>query len=73
MLAALNQYCCPDLVANALTTTLMLLFNDNMDASEEIKAFCSWFNGMVNDMAHCKIFLPPILIVMFFLCSLHSR
>jgi hypothetical protein len=27
---------------------------------------------MVNNMAHCKIFLPPILTVMFFLCSLHS-
>ncbi len=35
MLAALNQHCCPDLVANAFTT-LLLIFNDSMGASEEI-------------------------------------
>ncbi len=26
---------------------------------------------MVNDMARCKIVIPQILMVMFFLCSLH--
>jgi hypothetical protein len=71
MLAALNQHCHPDSVANAFPT-LLLLFNDSMGVSEEIMAFCSWFDGMVKDMALCKIFLPPILIVMFFLHSLHS-
>jgi hypothetical protein len=72
MLAALNLHCHPDSIANAFTT-LLLLFNDSMGASEEIMAFRSRFDGMVNDMAHCKIFLPPILIAMFFLCSLHSH
>jgi hypothetical protein len=28
---------------------------------------------MVNDMAWCKIVIPPILMVMFFLCSLHPH
>ncbi len=70
MLAALNQHCHPDSVTNAFTT-LLLLFNDSMGASKEIMAIRSWFDGMVNNMVHCKIFLPSILIVMFFLCSLH--
>jgi hypothetical protein len=35
MLAALNQHCRPDLVANAFTT-LLSLFNDSMGASEKI-------------------------------------
>ncbi len=71
MLAALNQHCRPELVADTFMT-LLLLFNDSMGASEDIMFFCSWLNGMVNCMAHCKIFLPSILIVMFFLRSLHS-
>jgi hypothetical protein len=71
MLDALNQHCRHDFVANAFTT-LLSLFNDNMGESEEIMAFCSHFDGMVNDMAQCKIVIPPILIVMFFLCLLHS-
>ncbi len=71
MLAALNQHCCPDSVVNAFTT-LMLLFNDSMSESEEIMAFRSRFHGMVNDMSRCKIILPPVLMVMFFLHSLHS-
>jgi hypothetical protein len=71
MLAALNWHCCPDSVANAFTT-LLSLSNISMGVSKEIMAFCSQFNGMVNYMARCRIFLPSILIVMFFLCSLHS-
>jgi hypothetical protein len=27
---------------------------------------------MINEMSRCKIFIPPMLMVMFFLCSLHS-
>ncbi len=50
MLDALNQHCRPDFVANAFTT-LLSLFNDNMGKSEEIMAFYSHFDGMVNDMA----------------------
>jgi hypothetical protein len=70
MLAALNQLCCPDLVANVFTM-LMLLFNDNMTESEGIIAFCFHFDGMVYDMAQCKINLPPIILVMFFLWYLY--
>jgi len=73
MLAALNLHCRPDTVANAFTT-LMSLFNDNMGAdSEDILAFRSRFDGMINKMSRCKIFIPQILMVMFFLRSLHSR
>jgi hypothetical protein len=72
MLATLNQHCQPDSVANAFTT-LMLLFNNSMGESEEIMAFWSRINEMVNDMSRCKIILPLVLMVMFFLCSLHSH
>ena len=27
---------------------------------------------MLNKISRCKIFIPPMLMVMFFLCSLHS-
>jgi hypothetical protein len=50
MLDALNQHCRPDSVVNALTT-LLSLFNDSMGVLEDIMAFCSCFDGMVNDMA----------------------
>jgi hypothetical protein len=72
MLAVLNQHCRPDSVANAFTT-LMLLFNNSMGKLEEIMTFRSRFNGMVNNMSCCKIILPLLLVVMFFLHSLHSR
>ncbi len=71
MLDALNQHCRPDSIANAFTT-LLSLFNDNMGESEEIMAFRSCFDGIVNNMARCKLVIPPILMVMFFLCLLHS-
>ncbi len=71
MLNALSQHCCPDSVANAFTT-LLSLFNDSMGELEEIMAFCSHFDGMVDNMAQCKIVIPPILMVMFFFCLLHS-
>jgi hypothetical protein len=72
ILAVLNQHCCPDSVANAFTT-LMSLFNDSVGKLEEVMAFWSRFDGMVNEMSRCKNFLPPVLMVMFFLCSLHSH
>ncbi len=71
MLDAFDQQCRPDSVPNAFTT-LLSLFNDNMGESEEVMAFHSRFDGMVNDMAQCKIVIPPILMVMFFLCLLYS-
>jgi hypothetical protein len=72
ILAALNQHCPPDSVANFFTT-LMLLFNDSMTGPEKIMAFCSSFDGLVNNMGWCKITIPPIHLVMFFLCALHPR
>ncbi len=66
MLAALNQHCRPDSVANVFTT-LMLLFNNSMGELEEIIAFQSRSNRMANNMSRCKIILPPVLMVMFFL------
>jgi hypothetical protein len=71
MLAALNQHCRPNSVANAFTT-LMSFYNNSMGESEEIMAFLSRFDGKLNDMSHCKIILPLVLMVMFFLHSLHS-
>ncbi len=50
MLDALNQHCRPDSIENAFTT-LLSLFNDNMGELEEIMAFHSCFDGMVNNMA----------------------
>jgi hypothetical protein len=67
MLAALNQHCHPNSVANAFTT-LLSLFNNSMGASEEIMDFCSQFDGMVNDILfqnhssfniNCDV-LPPL-------------
>jgi hypothetical protein len=72
MLAALDQHCRPDTVANAFTT-LMSLFNDVQGNSEPIMEFCSCFDGMVMDMTRCKNVIPPILLVMFFLCDFHGR
>jgi hypothetical protein len=66
MLAALNQHCRPELVANTFMT-LMSLFSDNMSKSEDIMAFQLQFDGMINKMSHCKIFIPLMLMVMFFL------
>ncbi len=71
MLAALDQHCRPDTVANAFTT-LMSLFNDAQGNSEPIMEFCSCFGGMVMDMMQCKIVVPPIFLMMFFLCALHG-
>ena len=72
MLAVLDQHCRPDKIANAFST-LMSLFNDVQGPSEPVLEFCSQFDGMVLDMSRSKIFLPPILLVMLFLCTLHSR
>jgi hypothetical protein len=71
MLAVLNQHCCPDTIANAFST-LMLLFNGVQGPSEPVLEFHSRFDGMVLDMSRSKIILPPILPVMLFLCALHS-
>ncbi len=72
MLATLEQHCWPDTISIAFSM-LMSLFNDVQGPSEPILKFCSRFDGMVLDMSCSKIFLPPIFLVMLFLCTLHSR
>ncbi len=71
-LAVLNQNCPPDSIANAFTM-LMSLFNDSLTNSKEIMAFCSHFNGMVKNMARCKVTISPILLVIFFLWAMHPH
>jgi len=72
MLAVLDQHCRPDTIANAFST-LMSLFNEVQGPLEPILELHSRFDGMVLDMSCSKIFLPPILLVVLFLCALHSR
>ncbi len=50
MLAALEQHCHPDTVANAFTM-LMSLFKDVQGESEETLAFWSCFDGLIMVMA----------------------
>jgi hypothetical protein len=72
MLAMLDQHCCPDSIANAFST-LMSPFNDVQGPLEPVLEFRSQYDGMVLDTSHSKIILAPILLVMLFLCALHSR
>ncbi len=71
MLSALNAYCCPDTVANAFSS-LLSIFNELQGEDEPILAFWSWFDGLIFEMARCKVVIPPLLLVMLFLCALHS-
>ena len=72
MIDVLNRHCRPDSVANAFTT-LMSLFNDVQGDTEPIMEFRSRFEGMVVDMSRCKVIIPPLLLIMIFICALHSR
>jgi hypothetical protein len=69
--SALKTYCCPDLVANAFSS-LLSIFNELQGDNEPILAFWSWFDGLIFEMACCKVVIPPLLLVMLFLCTLHS-
>jgi hypothetical protein len=40
--------------------------------NEPILAFCSRVDGLILEMAHCKLVIPPLLLVMLFLHELHS-
>ncbi len=71
MLVALTAYCCPDSVANAFSS-LLSLFNKIQGEDESILAFRSCFNGLVLEMACCKVAIPPLLLNMLFLRALHS-
>ena len=72
MLSALMQHCRPDTVSNAFTS-LLSMFNDIQGDSESIIEFRSRFDGLNLELSRCKVFLPPILLVMLFLRALHSR
>jgi hypothetical protein len=71
MLSALNAYCCPNLVANTFSS-LLSIFNELQGDNEPILAFWSQFDGLIFEMARCKVVIPPLLIVMLFLHALHS-
>ena len=72
MLDVLNRHCRPDSVSDAFTT-LVSLFNDVQGNSEPIVEFWSRFDGLALDMFWCKVIIPPLLLVMIFICGLHSR
>jgi hypothetical protein len=63
MLAALNTYCHPNFVANAFSS-LLLIFNELQGKKKPILEFCSRFNGLILEMACCKVVIPPLLLVM---------
>ncbi len=72
MIDVLNRHCRPDSVTNAFTT-LMSLFNDGQGNSKPIVKFRSWFDRMIMDILRCKVVIPSLLLVMIFICALHSR
>ncbi len=72
MLAALNAYCHPDSVANPFFS-LLSIFNKLQGNNKPILAFRSHFNGLILEMACCKVAIPPLLLAMLFLHVLHSR
>jgi hypothetical protein len=59
------------MMPTTLTAFKSFRCTDSMTDFKKIMAFCLRFDGMVNNMAQCKITIPPILLVMFFLWSLH--
>jgi hypothetical protein len=72
MLATLNAFCRPNSVANAFSS-LLLIFNELQGNDEPIVAFCSQFDGLILEIAQCKVVIPPLLLIMLFLRALHSR
>ncbi len=66
-----STYCCPDSIANAFSS-LLSLFNKIQGEDKPILAFRSCFDGLILEMAHCKVAIPPLLLVMLFLRALHS-
>ncbi len=72
MLAALNAYCYPNFVANTFSS-LLSIFNELQRKNKPVLAFCFHFDGLILEMACCKVMIPPLLLIMLFLHSLHSR
>jgi hypothetical protein len=72
MLMALDQHCHPVDVSNAFGS--LLFFNDIQEGKlESIQEYCSRFDGLVNDLLHCKVGIPLMLLVMLFLWALHDH
>jgi hypothetical protein len=65
------QHCCLDTVSNAFTS-LLSLFNNVQRNSESTIKYCPCFNGLTLELAHCKVVIPSILLVMLFLCARHD-
>ncbi len=72
MLATLMQHCRPNMVSNAFTS-LLSLFNDVQGESNSIIEYCSRFDGLTLKLARCKVVITSFLLVMLFLCALHSQ
>jgi hypothetical protein len=70
--ATLNTYCHPNSVANAFSS-LLLIFHKLQGKNEPNLAFRSHFDGLILEMARCKVVILPLLLVMLFLRALHSR
>ncbi len=71
MLAACNAYCHPNSIANVFSSVLSI-FNKLQGKNKPILAFCSYFDGLIFEMACCKVVMPPLLLVLLFLRALHS-
>jgi hypothetical protein len=72
MLAALNAYCHPDSIANTFSY-LLLIYNELQGKNKLILAFCSCCDGLILEMACCKVVIPPLLLVMLSLQVLRSH
>ena len=55
--------------STATATPTLTTFTGN---SEPIVEFRSRFDGMIMNMARRKVIIPPLLLVMIFLCALHT-
>ena len=72
MIDALILHCRPDSVSNAFNS-LLSIFNDVQGDSESLLEYRSRFDGLTLELQCSKVVIPPILLVMLFLCALHSR
>jgi hypothetical protein len=72
MLAALNRHCHPESVSNIIGS-LHSSYNDMQGKVESIQEYCSCFDGLINNLSHCKVGIPPRVLVMLFLQALHGH
>jgi hypothetical protein len=49
-----------------------LIFNKLQGKKGPILAFRTHFDGLILEMACCKVVIPPLLLVMLFMQALHS-